>query len=964
MISRFLTMLLAASLCGSADATGPRGYEKIPGGVAVTPWLGKAARVEVTVHGDGIVHVVATPAGPRVAARMASLMVPAPPEAGTYRVVERAGHVLVETTRDTADVELATGRVRFADATGRAVLEEAGEPRFITCTIDGRRYVTASQQFNRGSREGLYGLGQHQNAQMDYNGEDVELAQHNMDIAVPFLVSTGNYGILWDNDGITRFGNPQPYALVGVGLPVTSDGKPGFTARYYLNGKLAVTRQEASIDYQFIKDQAKWPEAAKARTSAATGGQNTAGNAVQSQKVVWSGQIVPDRSGIHKFQLYGSSYYKVFIDGREVLNRWRQNWNPWYANFAVPMTAGRPVTVRVEWEPNAGYIALLHSDPLPDADRHSVWFTSDAAHAVDYWFVPGKDMDDVVAGYRRLTGKAALMPKWAYGFWQSRQRYATQTEVVDVVRKYRALGIPLDNIVQDWFYWPENAWGSHQFDQARFPEPKKMIDQIHDLHANFMISVWPKFYPTTDNFKELDAKGYMYHGNLALGNKDWVGPGYPSSDYDPYAPGARRIYWRQIRDSLADLGTDAWWLDASEPDMHSNISIGERMETMGPTARGPAAEFFNSYPLVHVGAVYDGWRQYKPDVRPFILTRSGFGGLQREGAAVWSGDVASRWYDLRAQISAGVNLSMSGLPNWTHDIGGFANENRFSNSNPKPADLEEWRELNLRWFQFGAFSPLFRSHGETPRREIYEISPEGSPMRASMVWYDQLRYRLMPYIYTVAADTWFNDGSIMRGLVMDFPDDLRARAINDEYLFGDAFLVAPVTEYGARSRSVYLPGASTLWYDFQTGQAYSGGRSINAAAPYERMPLFVRAGAIIPMGPVQQYVDQSPDSPITLRIYTGANGQFSLYEDDGRSEQYRRGAFSRIPITYNDATGILTIGARAGAGWVGMPASRAIHVRWVKPGKISEDLDAYDSAVTYAGKAVVLREPPLSAVRP
>ena len=954
-----VSLLMAASAMAPAAMaqTGKGSYSRVDNGVVVTPASGTASKVTVTVHGDGIFHVIAAPKVAAGATSDTSLMVPSPPEAGAFTIADQDGHVLLKTARDTADIDLATGKVRFLDASGNVLLNQSGQPGFRPETIDGKPFVAVSQQFNRGSDEGLYGLGQHQNSQMNYNGEDVELAQHNMDIAVPFLVSTRNYGLLWDNDSITRFGNPKEYSFVGDGLKVTSDGKPGFTAKYYLGDRLAVTRREQTINYQYIKDQANWPEAAKAKTVAADSGQNTAGNAVEKQQVVWTGELTPDKSGMHKFRVYGSSYFKVFMDGKEVLNRWRQNWNPWYANFEYPMTKGKPVKVRIEWEPNAGYMAFFHNDPLADADRHSVWFSSDVGHGVNYWFVPGTDMDDVIAGYRKLTGKAVMMPKWAYGFWQSRQRYNTQDEVVDVVEQYRKRDIPLDNIVQDWFYWPENAWGSHDFDKSRFPDPKGMIDKVHDLNAHFMISVWPKFYPTTDNYKELDAKGYTYHGNLEMGNKDWVGKGYLNTDYDPYAPEARKIYWRQMKDKLAVLGVDAWWMDATEPDIHSNLSIENRIKTMGPNAMGPAAEYFNSFPLIHAEGVYDGWRAFKPDVRPFILTRSGFGGLQRAGAALWSGDVASRWYDLRAQISAGVNLSMSGIPNWTHDIGGFALEDRYATKTPKPADLDEWRELNLRWFQFGAFSPLFRSHGEFPYREIYEISPDGSDMRKSMVWYDELRYRLMPYIYTQAANTWFDNGSIMRGLVMDYPNDKQARDVADEYLFGDSFLVAPVTEYKARSRGVYLPGGSTGWYNFYTGERVTGGRSVTADAPFERMPLFVRAGSIVPMGPVQQYVDQKPDAPITLNIYTGADGSFALYEDDGTSEGYRTGEYSRIPIRYDDASGTVTLGAREGKGYENMPATRTIRVRWITPGR-ALDLDGKaDATATYSGSAMTVRRP-------
>jgi alpha-D-xyloside xylohydrolase len=955
MMKRAMTYLLLASstLPGAALAQGSQAVRRTPTGIAVMPTGGPTGEVDLSIHADGIIHVVATPRGAAAQVRTPSLMAPAPPAPGSFTVTQEPGHVRVKAAAASADVDLATGAVRFFDAAGTLVLAEAGAPAFAPRQVDGRAYVSVSQQFNRGTDAALYGLGQHQNAQMDYNGEDVELAQHNMDIAVPFVVSTRRYGLLWDNNGITRFGNPRPYDLVGEGLKVSSNGKPGWTATYSLDGKPVVTRQEATIDYQFIADQAKWPEAAKARTVASSGGQNTAGNATQQQTVVWTGDVDPTLDGIHKFELYGSSYYKVFADGKLVLDRWRQNWNPWYANFALPMRKGHKVALRVEWQPNAGYIALFHNDPLPDADRHSVWFTSDVAQAKDYWFVPATSMDGVVAGYRTLTGKSGMMPKWAYGFWQSRQRYDTAAELTGVVEQYRKLAIPLDNIVLDWRYWKDDSWGSHRFDPSRFPDPKAMVDKVHGLNANLMISVWPKFYPTTDTYKELAAKGLVYQGNLTMGNKDWVGPGYASTDYDPYAPEGRRIFWRQIEDRLAKLGIDAWWADASEPDMHSNISIPLRIEQMGPTAMGPAAQFFNSYPLMNARSFYDGWTAFKPDVRPFLLTRSGFGGLQRYGAAIWSGDVASRWYDLRAQISAGVNASASGLANWTHDIGGFALEDRYSAKNPSAADLDEWRELNLRWFQFGAFSPLFRSHGEYPYREIYEISPAGSPMRAAMVWYDQLRYRLMPYIYTLGADVYMKDASIMRGMAMDFPDDLKARRINDQYLFGDAFLAAPVTDYKARARTVYFPGTG-IWYDFASARTYRGGTAAEIAAPLERMPLFVRAGAIVPMGPVTQHVDADVGAPLTIAVYRGADGRFSLYEDDGRSEQYKTGAFSRIPLAYDDASGAVTIGAREGNGWPAMPKTRTIRVKWVSAGKPVTDDNGYDQQVTYRGQPLTV----------
>ena len=949
--------LFAALAASSSAAIAAASFRKTDTGIIVTPASGPEKAVRLQVYGDRIIRVTTSPDGDFDAPP--SYMVTATPQARGFAVSEGNGQVTLTTGKVRASVNLQDGNVSFTDAGGQLDLAESAPGSFAPVAVEGKQYLATRQQFNRNTDEGLFGLGQHQNGQMNYNGEDVEMFQHNIAVPIPFLVSTRNYGLLWDNNSITRFGNPKPYSYAGDGsdgLRVTdAQGRPGWTAQYYLGKRLAATRTEPTINYQYIRDQAKWPAEAKAQTVAANSGQNTAGNATQTQRVVWTGRVTPSTSGLHRFRLYSSSYAKVFVDGKEVLNRWRQNWNPWYHNFDVPLTAGRPADVRIEWEPNAGYIALRHSDPLPEADRRSISFASEAGRNIDYYYVGGDDMDGVISGYRQLTGKSVMMPAWAYGFWQSRQRYNNQAEVIDVVEQYRKRGLPLDNIVQDWFYWREDDWGSHQFDPKRFPDPKGMIDRVHAMNARFMISVWPKFYPTTDNYKELERAGAVYKRNVESGDKDWVGPGYLSTFYDPYSPKGREIYWRQMKERLAVLGVDAWWMDATEPDMHSNLSLEERAYRMGPTAAGPGAALFNSYPLVHAEGVYNGWLEYKPDVRPFILTRAGFGGIQRTGSAIWSGDVASRWEDLREQISAGVNFSMSGIPNWTHDIGGFALEERYTKQ--EPAHLPEWRELNLRWFQFGAFSPLFRSHGEAPKREIYEIAPAGSAMYRSMEFYDKLRYRLMPYVYTLAGDTFHKDGTIMRGLVMDFPGDRKAWNVDDQYMFGPAFLVAPVTRFKARERHVYLPAGSS-WYDFHSGRMEAGGRTIRAAAPFERMPLFVRAGSIVPIGPDIQYTGEKPGAPITLNVYTGADGSFSLYEDDGTSRQYLNGAFARVPIRYDEGSGTLTIGAREGS-FPGMVQNRVFNVRWMTPKRARAlDLDGKpDATVTYSGgqETVTLR---------
>jgi alpha-D-xyloside xylohydrolase len=881
---------------------------QVPHGMIATTDTGETVRV--LAYADGTFRVTVAETLPE--GRPTAMVVAEPDGAPEFSA--NAEIATLRMPQSSAVVGLSDGRLTVYDAAGRILLAEyAPARRLAPVTIEGQPWLATRVQFNRGTDEGLFGLGQHQNRQMNYNGEDVELAQHNMAIAVPYLVSTRGYGILWDNASITRVGDPQPYAMLS--------GK--WKANYYLGERLVHSQSEPRIDYQYIRDQARWPEEAKAQTVAATTGQNTQGNALQTQRVVWTGSYTPETGGTHKFRLYSSSYVKVFANGREVLSRWRQNWNPWYHHFELDLETAKPVELRVEWEPNQGYIALEHADPLPPEDRHSISFASDAGMAIDYYVVPGADMDALVAGYRRLTGKAPMMPRWAYGFWQSRQRYETQEALLGVLRQYREARIPIDAIVQDWFYWPEDQWGCHCFDPARFPDPEGMVEAVHALNARIMISVWPKFYPTTENGKELAAKGYLYQRPLEAGQKDWVGPGYANTFYDPYTAEARAIYFRQINQALVAQGFDAWWMDATEPDWHSNLSVEERAFQMTSPATGvPGAAIFNSYPLVHAEGVAEGLRAAQPDRRPFILTRSGFGGVQRASAALWSGDVAARWDDLRDQISAGSNLSLSGIPNWTHDIGGFALEERFSKELPE--HLPEWRELYLRWFQFGAFTPLFRSHGEFPLRETPIIARDDPAMLEGLTYYHRLRYRLLPYIYTLAAGTWFDDGTIMRPLVMDFAADRRAWDIDDQYLFGPALLVAPVTVFGARERSVYLP-ASSEWYEADTGRRVAGGRNYTAAAPRERLPLFVRAGAIIPMGRDVQWTGEDPQGPLTIHVFAGADGAFAVYEDQGEDLGYTRGEFARIPVRWDDSARTLTIGAREGR-FPGMSETRRIGI--------------------------------------
>jgi alpha-D-xyloside xylohydrolase len=937
--------------------------EKTDSGVVVTLPSGPAKKVRLQVMSDEIIRVTAVPHGDLDAHK--SLMVVAKPADQAAFDVERKGNaVQVKTEKTTAEVSLLDGTVKFLNAQGEVVLEEASRGSFAPVTADPEGPTEGTyairQAFNQSTGEGFYGLGQQQDGQINLAGENVLMTTYNMVITVPFLVSSRDYGLLWDNSSITRFGDPRPAQPLGESLTLydANGNKGGLTARYYDGDELKLTRVESDLNYQFlshgsVRENPFPEEVADAK----------------DLRIEWVGSIQPNETGEHKFKMYSSGYAKLAIDDEVMLDRWRMNWNPWYHNLSVGLKAGQKKDIRISWKPDGGYFRLLHNDPLPTEERNQLSFASETGKAIDYYFVLGEDKDDVIAGYRELTGKSVMLPRWAYGFWQSRERYESQQELINVVEEYRERDIPLDNIVLDWSYWPQDAWGSHDFDKQHFPDPSAMVDRVHELNARIMISVWPKFYPTTENYKELNEKGYMHNQNIEEGNLDWIGPGYPNAFYDPYPLEAREIFWRQIKDKIKVHGFDAWWLDATEPDIHSNVSFEKRKELMGPNALGTGAEYFNSYALPQAEGVYAGEREYAPEERSFILTRSGFGGVQRAGAALWSGDVVSRWSNLREQIAAGVGISMAGVPNWTFDIGGFTPEDRFMYS-PKtgrethsyadmdPAQVPEWQELNARWFQFGAFVPLFRSHGQNPSREIYNVAAEGTEVYDTLVWYTKLRYRLMPYIYSQAGDMYHKDGTLMRGLVMDFPKDEVAANVDDQYMFGPAFLVNPVHELNARSREVYLPTNKnrTVWYNFYTGERFNGGKTIEADAPLARMPLFVKGGSIIPVGPEIQYTGQKPHAPITLMVYTGQDGHFELYNDDGVSYDYEKGEFTRIPISYDDEEGTLTIGAREGE-FEEMAKTRTFNVRWISgPTKDATNFTAKpDASVQYSGEPVVVK---------
>ena len=817
----------------------------------------------------------------------------------------------IATAKLTVQVDTTTGQVTFLDPAGQTVLAEntAGGRTLTAATIQGEATTSVRQEWVSNTDESLYGLGQHQHGLINIKGTDLDLHQYNTEVFIPYLVSSRGYGILWDNTSFSRFGD------LTDSVPL-----PGTTGLY------ATTGDPGNV-------------------SPATG--NTKD---------WSGTVTPTVTGDYTFRTYSSGTVQLTVNNQMVINHWRQNWLPNEDIAHVNLTAGQAVPVRLQWNGDGmNIIRLLWKPPVANRTT-SLW--SQVADGVDYYFVYGPELDDVVAGYRQLTGKATMMPLWAYGYWQCRERYKTAQEITDVLKGYRDRSAPIDNIVQDWQYWLPDQWGSHQFDPARFPDPAGLMKTIHDTyHARLMISVWPKFYTSTANYTALNAKGFVYKLNVTEGKKDFVG--YNFTFYDAFSADARAMYWSQMNTALFSKGVDAWWMDATEPEIVEgpftsiNAQVTTNQTHMNPTALGSGSRMLNAYALVNSQAVYEGQRAAAPNQRVFILTRNGFAGQQRYSAATWSGDISSTWTAMRKQIPAGLGFSVSGMPYWTLDSGGFAVPTRFAATTPTAADTAEWQELNARWFEYATFLPLMRVHGQTPFREIWQFGGDTSAAYAAMLKFDKLRYRLLPYVYSLAGAVTQHASTIMRPLVMDFRTDTTAREIGDEYMFGPAFLVAPVTTYQATTRSVYLPTTPGGWYLFWTGAAATGGASVSAPAPFDAMPVYVRAGSIVPLGPDLQYTGEKPADPITLYVYAGADGAFTLYEDQGTTNDYETSAFTEIPLKWTDATKALTIGARAGS-FTGMLASRTFQVVRIAASKAVgyPSTATPDKTVTYTGAAV------------
>ena len=927
-----LTLFLALGL--SASAAGVKRSGNFVTVSVEQPEANGAQLVRLQVVNDNIIRVQST-AEKAFPKKHKSLMIVDQKAKPQFSVKEEGGKVIVSAKNVRAEVEKKSGRVVFFDAQGKQLLKETAQQgktfkRFTvpereigvgTLTEQERNAWTWHMQFDSPDDEAFYGLGQHQAEDFNYKGINEELYQYNTKVSIPFVISNKNYGLLWDSYSYCRWGNPNDYQQLNRAFTIYNKGgnKGSLTGTYVDARGKKLVREEDSIYFENSETIGNLPK----------------GFNLQGAKVVYEGFLQAPQTTDYHFILYYAGYMRVFLDGKEVVTeRWRTAWNPNSWKFTCNLVKGKKTPIRIEWEPDGGesYCGLRAAVPQTKEvqNRLSVW--SEMARDMDYYFIAGNNFDEIISGYRTLTGKAQIMPKWVLGFWQSRERYKSSADIEQTLSEFRKRKVPVDNIVQDWNYWKLDSWGDHKFESSRFPNPQAMLDSVHAMGGRFMISVWPKFYCTVDNYKALDKKGWIYQQAVKDSIHDWLG--FMGSFYDAYDPGARKLFWKQMNERLYSkykFGIDAWWMDASEPNVRDCTPMWYRKALSGPTALGSSTEYFNAYSIVNADAIYNGQRSVNPNQRVFLLTRSGFAGEQRYSTATWSGDIGTRWEDMRAQMTAGLNYCMAGIPFWGMDQGGFSVENRyvkaqqiFDETGEETEDLKEWRELQTRWNQFGCFIPLYRAHGQWPLREVWNIAPDNHPAYKTIVWYDKLRYRMMPYLYSIAAWAHLKDYTLMRALVMDFNGDKNVENIPNQWMFGPSFMACPVGYYGARSREVYFP-QQRGWYDLYTGKYIAGGQTLEVEAPYDRIPVYVPEGSIIPFGPEIQWSDEKPAELINLYVYEGKDAEFLLYEDEGTNYNYEKGKYATINITYSESSKTLTIGARKGS-FNGMLQNRRFNV--------------------------------------
>ncbi len=773
------------------------------------------------------------------------------------------------------EVDAQSDAIRFYDGTGRLILQEtAGGRTLAAAQVAGEPAFTIAQSFDSPGDERLYGTGCFQDGVLDIRRLPRRLTQVNTQISLPFLLSNKGYGLLWCNFGMSELNPPSQTVPLHK---VDNDSRSATVDVTTGAGTAKATRQSAVFEGRF--------------TTRAAG---------------------PVAFLLDVGQPMASRHY-VEIDGKPYAD-FSNLWLPPTTSFLADLPAGDH-TVKVE--ATARDTPVLHFDPASD---RTTW-RSPVADGIDYVIIAGPDADTIMTGYRDLLGPTPVLPLWAYGYIHCRERFTSQAEIVDTAKEFRRRKLPVDVMVQDWQYWGKYGWNAMRFDEQFYPDPQKMIGDLHALDTRFMLSVWSKISRDTELGKAVAAKGYYIPGT------DWI---------DFFDTKAADFYCENQNQRLTSLGVDAWWQDATEPE--NDDLVGRR------TAAGPGERMRLAYPLQVSRAVYDSQRRFAPDRRVMILTRSAFIGQQCYAAATWSGDIGNSWETLKRQIPAGLNMAAAGYPYWTVDAGGFFRPGDGQYTDPA------YHERFLRWFQYATFLPLQRVHGYQTKTEFWNY---GDTVESVARTYLDLRYRLLPYTYSLAGDIWRNGGPIMRPLVFDFRNDGQALDETHAYMYGRAFHVAPVLAEGIDIWPVYLPESAGGWHDFWTGEPREGGRRHDVPAPLDRLPLHVRAGSIVPVGPRLQSTAEATGQDLDIVVFPGRDGEFTLYEDAGLNYDYEKGHHSLIRMTWNDARSELTIAARHGQ-FKSMPASRRFDIRVARPGASSLD-SPVAKTLTYRGERLVCR---------
>lgn len=762
-----------------------------------------------------------------------------------FKCTETATKLTVATKTIKVIIDKQNGAIIFSDHSGKIFLrEKPGSRKLLPSRVMGQPCFVAEQSFDSPEDEHLFGLGQFQDGHYNLRNISRKLTQVNSQISIPFVYSSRGYGILWHQYGLTQF-NPA--------------------------GQLV----------QLQKQEIQAGEQREAEVTTTAGTQR-----ISQQQSLYKGRFTVEREGEYILMLdLGNmdSRHLVLIDDQPFIDQ-SNLWLPPTVSKKLKLKAGEHLVQVVCKYSNT---PVLSYAPV----RNETVFRSPDAKQLDYIVFHGKDADEVIAGYRNLSGNVPMLPLWAYGFWQCRERYASGEQLVETVKEFRKRKLPLDVIVQDWQYWGKYGWGVPKFDEAHYPNPEKFIQALHDLHARFSISVWEN-----PDKNSVVAKEYISKG-LYIPNSPWI---------DIYNPETQQTHWEALNKNLFSYGVDSWWMDATEPE---NDALTGKQTYFG------AGDFYRlTYPLFVSKAVYEGQRKTDPRKRVTILTRSAFPGQQRYGTINWSGDIGWDWDAYKRQIVAGLNFSITGMPYWTTDIGGFFRPGRGQYTDKK------YHDILVRWFQWGAFNPVFRIHGYQTETEPWKY---GNAVEAAMRKSMELRYRLLPYIYSEAWQVSKNGSTLMRPMIMDFKHDPLAVNQAFQYMFGKAMLIAPVTEPDISSWNVYLP-KHTAWYNFHTGQRFHGGQTIAAAAA-DNIPVFVKAGSIIPIGEVMQYTKERSMDTLEIRIYRGADGEFNLYEDEGDGYNYEKGSYTEIPFRWNDKKQMLTIGGIKG-GFPGALKKRIFNI--------------------------------------